>query len=72
MACTPVHIYSRPFVFQIYRRVKRFVSADYLMKQAILKGIDIMAKYPYNPYSKKIFDALLGIMGSPLPSNEKS
>ena len=70
MACALFHIYSRPCVFQVNRRVRRFVSADYLMRQAILKGIDIMAKYPYNPYSKKIFDALLSVMGSPLLSNE--
>ena len=70
MTCALVHIYSRPCVFQANRRVRRFVSADYLMKQAILKGIDVMAKYPYNPYSKKIFDTLLGVMGSPQHSNE--
>ena len=70
MTCALVHIYSRTCVFQANHRVKRFVSADYLMEQAILKGIDVMAKYPYNPYSKKIFDTLLGAMGSPQHSNE--
>jgi len=40
------------------------------MEQAILKGIDIMARYPYNPYSKKIFDTLLSVFGSPLPARE--
>ena len=48
------------------------MSTDYLMKQAILKGIDLMAKFPYNPYSKKIFDTLLSVMGSPLPSKKES
>ena len=69
MTCAPVHIYSRLCVFQVTHRIKRFVSADYLMKQAILKGIDVMAKYPPNPYSKKIFDTLLSVM-DPFPSSD--